>query len=36
MSADSFGAAGALTAGDSTYRIFRVNAIDGRPGCRTA
>ena len=29
MPADSFGAAGALTAGGSSYRIFRVNAIDG-------
>jgi aconitate hydratase len=29
MSADSFGAAGTLTAGGDTYRIFRVNAIDG-------
>jgi len=29
MSADSFGAAGTLTAGGDTYRIFRVQAIDG-------
>jgi hypothetical protein len=32
MSADSFGAASALTVGDSTYRIFRMNAIDGACG----
>jgi aconitate hydratase len=29
MPADSFGAAGPLTAGGDTYRIFRVNTIDG-------
>ena len=29
MAGDSFGAAGTLTAGGDTYRIFRVNAIDG-------
>jgi aconitate hydratase len=29
MAPDSFGAAGALTAGGSPYRIFRVHAIDG-------
>jgi aconitate hydratase len=29
MPADSFGAAGPLTAGGGTYRIFRVNTIDG-------
>ena len=29
MPADSFGAAGSLTAGGDTYRIFRVNTIDG-------
>jgi aconitate hydratase len=29
MPADSFGAAGTLTAGGSRYRIFRVHAIDG-------
>ena len=31
MSADSFGAAGSLTAGGQIYRIFRVNAVDGAP-----
>jgi aconitate hydratase len=31
MPADSFGAAGSLTAGGDTYRIFRVNTIDGAP-----
>ncbi len=29
MSADSFGAAGSLTLDDATYRIFRLEAIDG-------
>src|SRR5690242_21858616 len=29
MSADSFGAAGALTAGGEAYRIFRLDAVDG-------
>ena len=29
MPADSFGAAGTLTAGGSTYRVFRLDAIDG-------
>ena len=29
MAGDSFGAAGTLTAGGDTYRIFRVTAIDG-------
>ena len=29
MPADSFGAAGPLTAGGGTYRIFRVDAVDG-------
>ena len=29
MPADSFGAAGTLTAGGSSYRIFRVDAVDG-------
>ena len=29
MPADSFGAAGSLTAGGGTYRIFRLDAIDG-------
>jgi aconitase A len=29
MPADSFGAAGTLAAGRDSYRIFRVNAVDG-------
>ena len=29
MPAGSFGAAGSLTAGGDTYRIFRLDAIDG-------
>ena len=29
MPADSFGAAGTLAVGGSSYRIFRVDAVDG-------
>ena len=29
MPADSFGAAGSLTAGGDTYRIFRLDAVEG-------